>query len=127
MRICFPLSGSIARYRVLEWQNFITSELHKTYSPLFNPSADPAVKNYAVANLRKKYSWVNDQLRGRAYLTGDTFTIADAYLFAVTNWAGIIKFDLADYTQITAFQARVAARPAVLAAMQAEGLLDKAA
>ena len=69
-----------------EWLNYITSEVHKTFSPLWNPANEQAVKDYALANLKKKFDWVNTQLAGKKYLTGDNFTVADAYLFTVVNW-----------------------------------------
>jgi glutathione S-transferase len=122
-----PKAGSIERYRVQEWLNFITSELHKSYSPLFNPGADPKVKEYARANLESKLGWVASQLASRKYLTGDTFTIADAYLFVVLNWSSMVGVDLGKWPALTGFHARVAARPKVQEAMAAEGLNKKAA
>src|SRR3954463_2219704 len=80
-----PKNGSLERYRVQEWLNYITSEVHKTFSPLWNPTADPAVKAYALDGLKKKFDWLNSQLGGKKYLTGDAFTVADAYLFTVLN------------------------------------------
>lgn len=122
-RELMPEPGSLARYKVMEWQNFISTELHKSFSPLFNPAADAAVKLYYAQVLRTKYTWVSAQLEGKHYLTGETFTAADAYLFVVTNWAGMVGIDLKDLHALQAFMARVGARPAVQAAMQAEGLL----
>lgn len=118
-----PAAGSLARYRVLEWQNYITSELHKSFSPLFGaPAVDDAGKAKYHAALTKKYAWVDSRLEGRDYLTGSDFTAADAYLFAVTSWARHVKLDLAHALHLQRFLARVAARPAVHAALQAEGL-----
>ena len=122
-----PKNGTLERYRVQEWLNYITSEVHKSFSPLWNPTADPAVKQFALDNLTKKFEWLNKQLTGKKYLTGDTFTIADSYLFTVLNWTNFLKVDLAKYPAIKDFQARVAARPKVQEAMEAEGLLKKAA
>jgi len=122
-----PQAGSIERYRLLEWLNFITSEIHKTFSPLFNPAADPAVKEYTTQNLHKKFDWLNGQLAGKAFLTGDTFTIADAYLFTVVNWSNFVGIDLSKWPELKAFQGRVAARAKVQEALDAEGLLKKAA
>jgi glutathione S-transferase len=119
-----PASGSLARYRVMEWQNYITSELHKSFSPLFNSEFDASAKALHSKLLRKKYEWVNSQLSGGPFLTGDTFTAADAYLFVVTGWARHIGLDLSNLPHLQAFLARVAARPMVQAAMKAEGLLD---
>jgi glutathione S-transferase len=122
-----PKAGTLERYRVLEWLNFITSEIHKSFSPLFNPTADAKVKEYTTQNIEKKFDWLNKQLTGKQYLTGDTFTIADAYLFVVTNWSNFVGIDLNRWPSLKAFQERVAARPKVREAMEAEGLFKKAA
>ena len=122
-----PKNGTLERYRVQEWLNYITSEVHKSFSPLWNPALDPAVKTYASENLFKKLDWVNSQLVGKMYLTGDTFTIADAYLFTVVNWTNFLGIDMAKWPALKEFQARVAARPKVQEAMSAEGLNKKAA
>lgn len=118
-----PAAGSMARYRVMEWQNFVTSELHKGFSPLFNPAFDAAAKTIQAGLLRKKFDWVDSKLAGKNYLTGDDFTVADAYLFTVSGWAKMVALDLSDLAHLQAFLARVAARPAVQAALKAEGLI----
>ena len=122
-----PRAGTLERYRVLEWLNFITSEVHKSFSPLFNPAADPKVKEYTTQNLEKRFDWINKQLAGKQYLTGDQFTTADAYLFVVTNWSNFVGIDLGRWPALKAFVERVAARPKVQEALAAEGLLKKAA
>jgi glutathione S-transferase len=122
-----PKNGTLERYRVQEWLNYITSEVHKGFSPLWNPTADPAVKTYALDGLKKKFDWLNTQLTGKKYLTGDAFTVADAYLFTVVNWTNFLGIDLAAWPVLQEFQARVAARPKVLEALEAEGLTKKAA
>jgi glutathione S-transferase len=122
-----PKAGTLARYRVQEWLNYITSEVHKSYSPLWNPAADPKVKEYAQTNLEKKLDWVNGQLAGKKYLTGDTFTIADAYLYTVINWSYFLNLGLDKWPALKEFHARVAARPKVQEALEAEGLNKKAA
>jgi glutathione S-transferase len=122
-----PKAGTFERYRLLEWLNYITSEIHKTFSPLFNPAANDAVKAYATQMLEKKFDWLNQQLTGKQYLTGDQFTIADAYLFVVANWSNFVGIDLGRWPALKAFQDRVAARPKVQEALAAEGLLKKAA
>ncbi|MGB5131119.1 MAG: glutathione transferase GstA [Steroidobacteraceae bacterium] len=124
-----PANGTWARTRLQETLNYITSEIHKTYSPLFNPKTPEEVRTERKEYLRKRYALLDRQLEGRKYLFGEQFTIADAYLFVVTNWARGVKLELADFTNLLAFQQRVAARPAVRAAMRAEGLIeaDKAA
>jgi glutathione S-transferase len=118
-----PVAGSLARYRVMEWQNYVTSELHKSFTPLFNASFELAAKTLHAALLRKKYEWVDSRLADTSYLTGEDFTVADAYLFTVTGWAKYVQLDLSDLANLQRFLSRVAARPAVRAAMQAEGLL----
>jgi glutathione S-transferase len=122
-----PKAGTIERYRLLEWLNYITSEVHKSFSPLFNPAADAKVKEYTTQNIEKKFDWLDRQLTGKQYLTGDGFTIADAYLFVVANWSNFVGIDLGRWPALKAFQDRVAARPKVQEAMAAEGLLQKAA
>lgn len=118
-----PAAGDPARYRVMEWQNYITSELHKSFAPLFDhPSVDASAKAVFAAALQKKFAWVSSCLEGRPYLTGDRFTAADAYLFVVARWAPFVKLDLSAHRHLQAFMARVEARPAVQAAMKAEAL-----
>ena len=115
-----PAPGSMERYRVQEWLNHITSELHKSYTPLFNKDAPEDYKKIARANLAKRYRRIDEQLNGRSYLMGDRFSVADAYLFTVTNWAGHVGVDLSEYPNLQAFQKRVAERPAVKEALKAE-------
>jgi len=122
-----PKNGTLERYRVQEWLNYVTSEVHKTFSPLWNPANEQAVKDYALANLKKKFDWLNTQLTGKKYLTGDNFTVADAYLFTVVNWTRPLAIDLAPWPALQEFQARVFARTKVQEAMVAEGLIKKAA
>ena len=121
-----PANGTFPRSRLQEALNYITSEIHKTYSPLFNPQILPEVREERVGYLRKRYALLDKQLAGRKYLFGDQFTVADAYLFTVTRWAAAIKIDLSDFANLRAFQKNVAARPAVQAAMKAEGLIKDA-
>ena len=115
-----PAAGSLARYKVLEWQNYITSELHKSFSPLFDPRIDAATKALFVQQLGKKYAWINSRLEGQAYLTGDTFTIADAYLFVITGWAPNLGVDLSPLANVQAYLDRIARRDSVKAALAAE-------
>jgi glutathione S-transferase len=122
-----PKGGTLERYRLQEWLNFVTSEIHKSFSPLFSPIADANVKEYAVKMIEKRFDWLNAQLKGKQYLLGDTFTVADAYLFVVVNWSNFVNIDLARWPAIKEFHARVAARPKAQEAMEAEGLLKKAA
>lgn len=118
-----PAAGSMARYRVMEWQNYITSELHKTFTPLFNPALDAAAKSTLAALLRKKYEWLDSRLRDSQYLGGDVFSAADAYLFTVTGWAKYVALELSDLGHLQRYLGQVAARPAVREAMKAEGLI----
>lgn len=117
-----PRAGSLERYRLQEMLGYINSEIHKSYSPLFNPKVSPEVAEERKQYLKKRYKLVEERLAGRDYLFGDQFTAADAYLFTVTNWAGYVKLDLSEFPNLMAFQKRVAARPAVREAMKAEGL-----
>ncbi|PTQ89833.1 glutathione transferase GstA [Agitococcus lubricus] len=118
-----PPVGSMARYRVQEWQNYISSELHKSFSPLFNPKASAETKALFAQQLKAKLTWVSAQLANRPYLTGEHFTIADAYLFVVANWSQFVALDVSDLAPLHAFLQRVASRPAVQAALKAEGLI----
>jgi glutathione S-transferase len=115
-------AGTMARYRVLEWLNLITSELHKGFSPLFRPNTPDAYKEIARANLAAKFDALDTHLAGRQYLTGDAFTVADAYLFTVCRWGRLTGIDIAGWPNLAAYVARVAARPHVQAALAAEGL-----
>ena len=117
-----PANGSKARYQLQSWLTFIGTEIHKNFSPFFNPAATPEMKSQATANLQRRLGYVNDQLAGRDFLLGQTFSVADAYLFTVVGWAQFIQLDLSAWPNITAFLARVAARPAVQRALKAEGL-----
>ena len=119
-----PPSGTMARYRLQEMLDYISSELHKSYSPLFRPDTPAQTRSERQAYLLRRYALPDKQLEGRQYLFGDTFTVADAYLFTVTSWAQHVKLDLSQFANLQAFQRRVAARPAVQAAMKAEGLIQ---
>ena len=121
-----PPVGSLARYKVLEWQNYITSELHKSFSPLFDSRIDAATKAIFIEQLGKKYAWINSRLEGQAYLTGDTMTVADPYLFAVTGWAPQLGVDLSQLANVQAFLGRMTERDSVKAAREAEGLAQAA-
>jgi glutathione S-transferase len=118
-----PANGTVERYRLQEMLGFINSEIHKTYSPLFDDKTTPEAREQKIDYLKKRYALIEKQLADRDYLFGDRFTVADAYLFTVTNWAHHVKADLAAFPNLQAFQKRVAARPAVQAAMRAEGLV----
>ena len=117
-----PAAGTMERYRLMEWLNFITSELHKGFSPVFNPAMPEEAKGLARAKLSQRLAWVDTQLEGKTYLMGDTFTVADAYLFTVAGWGKHVGVDIAPMKNLSGYMERVAARPAVQAALKAEGL-----
>ena len=114
--------GSINRYKTLEWLNFIATELHKGVTPLFRPDTPEDYKPTVRALLDKKLAYIDESLAGAQWISGSRFTIADAYLFTVLRWAFAVKMDMAGYQNIADYMARVAARPAVAAALAAEGL-----
>ncbi|ASG63460.1 TPA: glutathione transferase GstA [Kluyvera georgiana] len=114
--------GSINRYKTLEWLNFIATELHKGFTPLFRPDTPEDYKPTVRALLDKKLAYIDESLAGAQWISGSRFTIADAYLFTVLRWAFAVKMDMAGYQNIADYMARVAARPAVAAALAAEGL-----
>lgn len=118
-----PANGTLARYRLMEWLNFISTELHKSFSPLFRPTSTEDMKEAARTSLRNRLTWLATRLDGGDFLTGSQFTVADAYLFTVLGWTGHVQFDLSPWPALAAFVQRVAARPAVQQALRNEGLL----
>jgi glutathione S-transferase len=118
-----PKAGTMERYRVMEWLNFISSEVHKTLGALFNPKITPEWKNNQVALFNRRCDFLVKALGSNPYLTGDKFTIADAYLFTILGWANLFKLDMSKWPALTDYAARIAARPAVKEAMKAEGLI----
>ena len=118
-----PAAGTMARYRLQEWLNFITSELHKSFSPLFNPAMPEEGKALYRTRLGDRFKWVDGQLAGKNYLMGQDFSVADAYLFVVAGWSKHVGVDISGLANLGAFMARVGARPAVQEALKAEGLL----
>ncbi len=118
-----PKAGSMARYRLQEWLNFIATELHKSYSPLFNKDIPEEVKTPVRSLLEKRLGYVENTLAHQSYLLGDTYTVADCYLFVVLSWSKYVDFSLAQFPNLQAYIARIAARPAVQAALKAEGLI----
>jgi glutathione S-transferase len=119
-----PVHGSMERVRVQEWLNFTTSEIHKTFGPIFRPTTPDAFKDLSRENLGKRFDWLDKQLAGKQYLTGDKFTVADAYLFTVLRWSTRVNIDLAKWPNLKAYVDRVAARPKVQEAMKVEGLIQ---
>jgi glutathione S-transferase len=118
-----PANGTLARYRLQEWLTFIGTELHKGFSPLFNAAMPEEAKTLARDRLLQRLKWVDGELACKTWLMGDTFTVADGYLFNVTNWARLVKVELDGFAHLLAWRERVAARPAVQTAMRAEGLI----
>jgi len=116
--------GELSRYRVLEWLNYVATELHKGFAPLWNPSSTDEAKEATRQLLAKKFDYVQEQLGNGPYLMGDTFTLPDAYLFVMLTWTRIHQIDLSRWPGLAAFFERVQARPAVDAAMRAEGLVQ---
>ena len=118
-----PANGTLERYRLQEWLTFIGTEVHKGFSPLFVPTTPEDYKPQVRERLLQRLTWVDGQLAGKQYLMGDQFTVADGYLFTVTNWAAFVALDISDLKNLAAYRERVAARPAVQAAMKADGRL----
>jgi glutathione S-transferase len=123
LKMLAPQNGSLQRYRLQEWLTFIGTELHKGFSPLFVPTTPEDYKPMVRERLLQRLQWVDGQLAGKQYLMGDQFTVADGYLFTVTNWTKPTNVDISGLANLVAYRERVAARPAVQAAMKAEGLL----
>jgi glutathione S-transferase len=118
-----PANGTFERYKLQEWLTFIGTELHKGFSPLFTPGMPDEAKAMAKERLLSRLQWVDGELAGKQYLLGDAFSVADAYLFTVTNWAAYVAVDISGLANLNAYRARVGARPAVQAALKAEGLV----
>ena len=118
-----PANGTLARYRLQEWLTFIGTEVHKGFSPLFNPAVPAEAKTVFKDKLVSRLKWIDGELAGKDYLMGENFSVADGYLFVTTNWAKPMSVDLSGYPNLLAWRERVAARPAVQEALKAEGLL----
>lgn len=119
-----PPYGGMPRYRVMEWLNYIATEVHKTFGPFFNPKLAPEARDSQMALLARRFDYLSEALATQHFLVGDTFGIADAYLFTVLSWSNYLKIDLAPWPVLQDYLARVAARPAVRDAMKAEGLIN---
>jgi len=117
-----PAAGTLERYRLIEWLGFINSEIHKNFSPLFNPAAGEETKHYMRGNLAKRLDWLDTALGSKTFLMGDTFTVADAYLFTVLRWSAQVGIDVAKWANLKRYHAELAKRPHVVSAMKAEGL-----
>ena len=117
-----PANGTLARYRLQEWLTFIGTEMHKGFSPLFNPAMPEEAKSISKDKLKARFQWLDGELAAKQYLMGEHFSVADGYLFTVTNWAKPTGVDISDLAKLNAWHARVGARPAVQEALKAEGL-----
>lgn len=118
-----PAAGTIERYRLQEWLNFIATELHKNFGPLFNKASSEEARQTAKANIDKRLGYLNDKLGGSDYLMGEAFSVADAYAFTILNWTNFTGIDLKPYPNVSAYMGRVGARPNVQKTLRAEGLV----
>ena len=121
-----PSRDSAERYKLQEWLNFITTELHKNFGPMFSPVLADDAKAFFKDRLMGKFKYLEGALAGRDYLMGKQFTVADGYLFTMLSWADRMKFDLSALPNLLAYKARVAARPKVQEALTKEGLMKAA-
>ena len=119
-----PAPGTtLERYRLIEWLAFISSEVHKSFSPLFHREATEDLRQYALGNLSKRLDWLNSHLGSTSFLTSDHFTVADAYLFTVLTWTTSVKLDLGKWPTVQRYFAGLSKRPSMITAMKAEGLI----
>lgn len=118
-----PPAGDTARYRALETMNFVATELHKSFGPIFNPATSDEAKKAQLEHIGTRLNIVNNQLEGQAYLMGDQFTIADAYLTTILGWANFVQLDLAPWPNLVAYAGRCMSRPRVIATLKAEGMM----
>ncbi len=121
-----PQPGDLQRYRVLEWVNFVATELHKSFGPLFNPAAGDEAKQLARDTIAKKLDFVEQQIGDRPYLSGDKFTLPDAYLFVILGWLGNMKIDIGGWPKLAAYRARLMERESVRGVLKFEGLVEPA-
>lgn len=118
-----PAQGSFERYQLQEWLNFIATEIHKSFAPLFNPSVSPDWRTALTDRLTNRLNWLVKQIEGQDFLMGQHFTVADAYLFNILSWARLVKFDMTPWPQLAAFMDRIGTRTAVVETLKSEGLL----
>jgi glutathione S-transferase len=122
-KLLAPANGSFERYHLQQWLNFISTELHKSFSPLFNPAASDDWKNAVRQTIAARLGVVATRLKDAPYLLGDSLSVADIYLFVVLGWAAYVNLDLSPWPALQAFMGRVGGREAVQAALRAEGLI----
>jgi len=118
-----PAAGSMARYRLVEWLNYVASEMHKAVGALFNKKYSDDTKQIMKDALKPKFDYLSAQLKDRSFLMGDVFTVADGYLFTILSWTSHVGVDLSKWPVLTDYVARIGARPAVQATLKAEGLI----
>lgn len=121
-----PANGTAERYRLQEWLNFISTDLHKSFGPLFQPALSDETKQFFKDRIGKYFGYADKQLAGKDYLMGAQFSVADGYLFVMLLWAERMKIDISSFANLTAYRARVGARPKVQAALVSEGLMKAA-
>lgn len=122
-----PQPGDLQRYRVLEWVNYVATELHKSFGPLFNPASSDEAKQSARDLIGKKFDFVEQQIGDQPYLMGDQFTLPDAYLFVILGWTETMGIGLDRWPRLAALRKRVAGRESAREVLEFEGLLEKAA
>jgi glutathione S-transferase len=122
-----PPAGTMERYRLQEWLNFITSELHKQFSPMFAANTPAEYKEILKDKISKRFDWLSGQLQGRDYLLGKQFTVADAYLYTILRWTNFVGLDLKHWPALATYAAKVESRPKVQEALVAEGLIKQPA
>ncbi|MGH8744286.1 MAG: glutathione transferase GstA [Burkholderiales bacterium] len=118
-----PKAGSMERYRLMEWLNFIATEIHKSIGAFFNPKMTPEWKEAQLALVGKRFDYLVSALDGKPYVMGGKFSVADAYLFTVLNWTHFHKIDVSKWPKLKDYMASISARPAVKESMKAEGLI----
>ncbi|MBT9461230.1 MAG: glutathione transferase GstA [Rugosibacter sp.] len=121
-----PPNGSMERYRLQEWLTFLGTELHKSFSPLFNPAASDDWKKASMETLDRRLTYIAQQLGSKQFLVGDNFTIADAYLFTILGWGQYVGLDIGKWPALKEYHGRIFMRPAVQATLKAEGLIPSA-
>lgn len=119
-----PKLGTKERYHLMEWLNFISSEIHKLFGSLFNPKIPVEWRENQLERLGQRFDYLAEELNGKLYLAGDPFSVADAYLFTILNWSALLKVDLKKWPRLQDYITQVATRPSVQEAMRAEGLCD---
>jgi glutathione S-transferase len=122
-----PAAGTTERYRLQEWLNFISTELHKQFSPMFAANTPPEYQQILKERIAKRFDWLSNELKGKDYLLGKQFTVADAYLYTILRWTAFVGIDLAKWPVLAGYSARVTARPKVHEALITEGLVKQPA